>query len=265
MRRGSTQHFSKYSTTRRTISARASHKVKHCEPTETAGEESTEGATPVFQDATRAVDAARRPRSQIFSAYAPGRHYGQLTAKHMSVSRKKTGQICWREKHSVSDLELSSLAGFFAFIWSNLCTRNIQKKITPRGHHDWPDKRAIRGSALSSEPVRTARHPSGPSSVPLTVVIEPIVGARPPTVILPLCCALRRRPGQPCGRQRRHSRRGPGNWLWGAHRTATRAERSTVEHRPMHLLGPCATHQARAGYRRGLNAPFHEFNNPIGG
>jgi hypothetical protein len=211
MRRGSTQHFSKYSTTRRTISARASHKVKHCEPTETAGEESTEGATPVFQDATRAVDAARRPRSQIFSAYAPGRHYGQLTAKHMSVSR------------------------------------------------------AIRGSALSSEPVRTARHPSGPSSVPLTVVIEPIVGARPPTVILPLCCALRRRPGQPCGRQRRHSRRGPGNWLWGAHRTATRAERSTVEHRPMHLLGPCATHQARAGYRRGLNAPFHEFNNPIGG
>jgi uncharacterized membrane protein len=39
------------------------------------------------------------------------------------------------------------LAGFFAFIWSNLCTRNIQKKITPRGHHDWPDKRAIVRSA----------------------------------------------------------------------------------------------------------------------
>ena len=36
---------------------------------------------------------------------------------------KKTGQICWREKLSVSDLESSSLAGFFAFIGSNLCTR----------------------------------------------------------------------------------------------------------------------------------------------
>jgi hypothetical protein len=55
------------------------------------------------------------------------------------TENEKTGQICWREKHSVSELELSSLAGFFAFIWSNLCTRNIQKKIAPRGHHDWPD------------------------------------------------------------------------------------------------------------------------------
>src|SRR5262249_4169741 len=64
-----------------------------------------------------------------------------LGAGQFAVKRKKTGQICWREKHSVSDLELSSLAGFFAFIWSNLCTRNIQKKITSRGHHDWPDKR----------------------------------------------------------------------------------------------------------------------------
>jgi hypothetical protein len=62
----------------------------------------------------------------------------------LTENGKKTGQICWHEKHSVSDIELSSLAGFFAFIWSNLCTRNIQKKITPRGHHDWPDKRASR-------------------------------------------------------------------------------------------------------------------------
>ena len=34
---------------------------------------------------------------------------------HLSVKRKKTGQICWREKSSVSGLELGSLAGFFAF------------------------------------------------------------------------------------------------------------------------------------------------------
>ena len=32
------------------------------------------------------------------------------------------------------------MAGFFALIWSNLCTRHIPGKLTPRGHHDWPDK-----------------------------------------------------------------------------------------------------------------------------
>jgi hypothetical protein len=59
-------------------------------------------------------------------------------------SHKYTGQICLHEKFSVSDLESSSLAGIFAIIRSNLCTRHIQKELTPRGHHDWPDKRAIR-------------------------------------------------------------------------------------------------------------------------
>jgi hypothetical protein len=39
------------------------------------------------------------------------------------------------------------LAGFKAFIWSNLCTRHIPEKLTPRGHHDWPDKRATRKEA----------------------------------------------------------------------------------------------------------------------
>jgi hypothetical protein len=42
------------------------------------------------------------------------------------------------------------LAGFFAFIRSNLCTRHIQSKLTPRGHHDWPNKRAIRGIETAS-------------------------------------------------------------------------------------------------------------------
>jgi hypothetical protein len=56
----------------------------------------------------------------------------------MSASGKKTGQICLREKPSVSDLESGSLAGFFALIRSNLCTRHIPDKLTPRGHHDWP-------------------------------------------------------------------------------------------------------------------------------
>ena len=37
------------------------------------------------------------------------------------------------------------MAGFSVLIWSNLCTRHIQNKLTPRGHHDWPDKRPRRG------------------------------------------------------------------------------------------------------------------------
>jgi hypothetical protein len=72
---------------------------------------------------------------------------GCFTAATARASRvdgklKKTGQICRREKSSVSGLELASLAGFFAFIWSNLCTRHIPVNLAPRGHHDWPDKRA---------------------------------------------------------------------------------------------------------------------------
>jgi len=44
---------------------------------------------------------------------------------HLDVKHKKTGQICLREKPSVSDVESSSLPGFFAFIGSNLCTRPL--------------------------------------------------------------------------------------------------------------------------------------------
>src|SRR5215471_6154693 len=61
------------------------------------------------------------------------------TAGHIGGSGKKTGQIYRREKSSISDLELDSLAGFFELIWSILCTRYIPDKLTPRGHHDWPD------------------------------------------------------------------------------------------------------------------------------
>jgi hypothetical protein len=45
---------------------------------------------------------------------------------------------------------IKRLAGFFAFIWSNLCTRHISGELAPRGHHDWPDKRATRGLAAWS-------------------------------------------------------------------------------------------------------------------
>jgi hypothetical protein len=50
------------------------------------------------------------------------------------------------QKPSVSDLESISLAGFFAFIGSNLCTRYIQSKLTTRGHHDWRNRRQKRRS-----------------------------------------------------------------------------------------------------------------------
>jgi hypothetical protein len=63
---------------------------------------------------------------------------------------KKTGQICLREKPSVSDLESGSLAGFFALIRSNLCTRHIPDKLTPRGHHDWPDKGVFRQADVTA-------------------------------------------------------------------------------------------------------------------
>ena len=66
---------------------------------------------------------------------------------HFRGLGKKTVQICRREKLSVSDLESSSLAGFCALIWSNLCTRDIPDKLTPRGHHDWPDNGVLRPSA----------------------------------------------------------------------------------------------------------------------
>ena len=54
---------------------------------------------------------------------------------------------------SVSDLKSSSLAGYFCLIQSNLCTRHIQKKLTPRGHHDWPDKLVIRPRLLRQLPL----------------------------------------------------------------------------------------------------------------
>jgi hypothetical protein len=65
------------------------------------------------------------------------------------------------------------LAGFFAFIWSNLCTRNIQKRITPRGHHDWPDKRALLtfDSAEQRAPV--------PAALSLIIGSFPLTSSKP--------------------------------------------------------------------------------------
>jgi hypothetical protein len=91
------------------------------------------GRLPVMTlNALRGIDRTAADRRPPFRA--------RNSAYKMSAMGKKTGRTCWREKLSVSDLESSSLAGFRALIWSNLCTRHIPKKLTPRGHHDWPDK-----------------------------------------------------------------------------------------------------------------------------
>src|SRR3982074_695240 len=50
-----------------------------------------------------AVLDPRQPEVERFRCQVDGKH-------------KKNGQICWRDKPSVSDLESSSLADFFAFI-----------------------------------------------------------------------------------------------------------------------------------------------------
>jgi hypothetical protein len=65
---------------------------------------------------------------------------------------RKTGQSVCYEVSSVSDLESDRLAGFSRYIWSNLCTRNILKKITPRGHQDWPDIRRYRKVGIGQVP-----------------------------------------------------------------------------------------------------------------
>src|SRR5262249_38354548 len=39
-----------------------------------------------------------------------------------------------------------------------LCTRHIPKKLKPRGHHDWPDKRPIRTLPGSLEGHRGSHH-----------------------------------------------------------------------------------------------------------
>jgi hypothetical protein len=51
---------------------------------------------------------------------------------------------------SVSDLQSSSLAGYCRLIRSNLCTRHILNKLTPRGHHYWPDKAKSRPSGFQN-------------------------------------------------------------------------------------------------------------------
>jgi hypothetical protein len=66
---------------------------------------------------------------------------GKVTV-NLTQNTKKPANL-FAPKFQRKRLRIKRLAGFFAFIRSNLCTRHIQKKLTPRGHHDWPDKHSI--------------------------------------------------------------------------------------------------------------------------
>src|SRR5260370_35976290 len=37
--------------------------------------------------------------------------------------------------------KIKQIGRYLSVYLSNLCTRHIPEKLTPRGHHDWPDKR----------------------------------------------------------------------------------------------------------------------------
>ena len=118
---------------------------------------SSERAGNVIPDAEKCQGLAGSAASCVLtSAYCA---IGSQRSWQCNGLGKKTGQICRREKSSVSDLELGSLAGFFALIWSNLCTRYIPDKLTPRGHHDWPDKGVIRRLRIDRWPIATAVPP----------------------------------------------------------------------------------------------------------
>lgn len=73
-------------------------------------------------------------------------------AGHLGESVKITDPNLLALDLSVSDLKSGSLAGYFRLIRSILCTRHIQKKLTPRGHHDWPYKATSRSFGLWTKP-----------------------------------------------------------------------------------------------------------------
>jgi hypothetical protein len=43
------------------------------------------------------------------------------------------------------------LAGYFPHNRSNLCTRHIPHKLTPRGHHDWPVMLVIQEREIAAQ------------------------------------------------------------------------------------------------------------------
>ena len=52
------------------------------------------------------------------------------------LSNTKKPANLFAPKFQRKRLRIKRLAGFFAFIRSNLCTRHIQNRLTPRGHHE---------------------------------------------------------------------------------------------------------------------------------
>jgi len=73
---------------------------------------------------------------------------GRLPASPGRGTEKKPAKFCLHDKWNVSDLESSSLAGFFGVYPVQICARTYNFRIIEglheRGHHHWPDKRPNR-------------------------------------------------------------------------------------------------------------------------
>ena len=71
--------------------------------------------------------------------------------RKVGTSSKRSGRItvlnrpiCFLRIFSASDLKIKQIGRLKSVYLSNLCTRHSPNKLTPRGHEDWPDKRATR-------------------------------------------------------------------------------------------------------------------------
>jgi hypothetical protein len=103
---------------------------------------------------TRSRSRLRRVRGVAFHIADPAeprlntRRAWQMPIRKSGPTVKSPGNVkkpanLFAPKFQRKGLKIKRLASFFAIIRSNLCTRHIQKKLTPRGHHDWPDKRPM--------------------------------------------------------------------------------------------------------------------------
>jgi len=152
--------------------------------------------------------------------------------------------ICSLRNFSVSDLKSNGLAGLKGFIWSNLCTRHIPKRLTQRGHEDWPDKSATRTMLVPKR--RSAKSPT-------------TVGARVGKT--GLRHASKSRLGDSARRNAQHLTgfRGTGSWQIRPNRAV-----SSMCSGPKRDPGLNSKLQASTGLRDRYSRGFASMNNPGG-
>ena len=114
--------------------------------------QSTFGYISVGQASRLPVDVEGLPRSNRRPAGARFPEPASGQSKHGPIYL----DLCLQRKRSV----IKWMAGLCRLIWSNLCTRHVPAKLTPRGRHDWPDKRLLAQVDFPdpATPFRIARH-----------------------------------------------------------------------------------------------------------